>query len=118
MSTAENNNNSFALNNHNQTLKPNSVASPKRQNSSSDDCCSSNQSTPNKNSLDATVIENKPGDSLNKSGDPPPLPPKPKILPIRPSNWGQNGLFKNETSPRKDPAKTGLYLEQPTSSFV
>lgn len=40
-----------------------------------------------------------------KSGEPPPLPPKPKILPIRPSNWGQN-------------RSKGLYLEQPTSSFV
>lgn len=42
-----------------------------------------------------------------KVGDPPPLPPKPKILPIKPSNWGQNLR-----------PKQSLYLEQPTSSFV
>ncbi|KRT86723.1 hypothetical protein AMK59_2231, partial [Oryctes borbonicus] len=110
---SENNNNSYALNNHNQNSR---ITVPKKHSSSSDDSCSSNQSTPMKNGLDTTVIENKCSD--NKSSDPPPLPPKPKILPIRPSNWGQNGYLKNETSPRKDPTKSGLYLEQPTSSFV
>lgn len=116
------NNNCYGLNNHNQQLNTNTsrIIIPKRHNTSSDDSCSSNQSTPNKNGLDNTVIENKPSDSLStsKGSDPPPLPPKPKILPIRPSNWGQNGFFKNETSPRKDSSKNGLYLEQPTSSFV
>lgn len=36
---------------------------------------------------------------------PPPLPPKPKKLPIKPSNWGHSNA-KN------------IYLDQPTSSFV
>lgn len=115
------NNNSYTLNNPNQHSKFNNsrMAASCKVNSSSEDS-SSSQSTPNKNGIDTTVIENKPSDCLNitKASDPPPLPPKPKILPIRPSNWGQNGFFKNETSPRKDPAKSGLYLEQPTSSFV
>lgn len=68
-------------------------------------------------------LKNKPPTSPTKSTDklckgntvenntnvnmPPPLPPKPKILPIRPSNWGQN-LH----------TKSSLYLEHPTSSFV
>ncbi|KAI4467966.1 regulator of g-protein signaling loco [Holotrichia oblita] len=116
------NNNCYGLNNHNHHSNTNNprIIIPKRHNTSSDDSCSSSQSTPNKNSLDNTIIENKHSDTLNtsKGSDPPPLPPKPKILPIRPSNWGQNGFLKNETSPRKDSSKNGLYLEQPTSSFV
>ncbi|GJQ65961.1 hypothetical protein Trydic_g4058 [Trypoxylus dichotomus] len=111
---SESNNNSYALNNHNQHSR---ISAQRKHNSSSDDSCSSNQSTPMKNSLETTVIENKCSDG--KTSDPPPLPPKPKILPIRPSNWGQNGFLKNESSPpRKDSTKGGLYLEQPTSSFV
>lgn len=55
-----------------------------------------------------------------KNVEPPPLPPKPKILPIKPSNWGQN-YFKmpREVSPKAvERTKQTLYLEQPTSSFV
>lgn len=55
----------------------------------------------------------------SRISDPPPLPPKPKVLPIKPSNWGQNGLFKMPRDVvQKDRSKHTLYLEQPTSSFV
>lgn len=72
------------------------------------------QSTPSKcSSLDNTVIEKHV--ETPKLAEPPPLPPKPKIIPIKPPNWGQNGFYKN-----KDLAsdKKALYLEQPSSSFV
>lgn len=74
--------------------------------------------------IDVTL---KPSDddelSLSKIVEPPPLPPKPKVLPMKPSNWGQNNFFK---LPRDVPAKVlpidrskcTLYLEHPTSSFV
>lgn len=52
-------------------------------------------------------LYNNSNNNNNRNGDPPPLPPKPKVLPIKQSNWGQNLR-----------PKQGLYLEQPTSSFV
>uniref|UniRef100_A0A1Y1LI36 RGS domain-containing protein n=1 Tax=Photinus pyralis TaxID=7054 RepID=A0A1Y1LI36_PHOPY len=81
---------------------------------SSDESSKSSQSTPTKcnKDLSSNVADNP------KVGDPPPLPPKPKILPIKPSNWGQSGLFKVPRVPRNDGTKQSLYLEQPTSSFV
>lgn len=99
-----NNNNSFT--NHNQKLNNLRIYSPNKF--SSDE--SSNQSTPSK-ILENTVIEKK---ESPKCVEPPPLPPKPKIVPIKPPNWGQNGFYKKElTSDKKS-----LYLEQPSSSFV
>ncbi|GLV40551.1 locomotion defects [Carabus blaptoides fortunei] len=73
--------------------------------------------------IDTTL---KPSDedlSLSKIVEPPPLPPKPKVLPMKPSNWGQTNFFK---LPRDVPAKAlpidrskhTLYLEHSTSSFV
>lgn len=85
-------------------------------------------------------------DSLSTKG-PPPLPPKPKVLPIKPSNWGQasatftNGCSKpavSSTSPTTGvvqlPSKIPIdisrkhlgseqtgrtaYLDEPSSSFV
>lgn len=50
---------------------------------------------------------NKTEEVSARNGEPPPLPPKPKVLPTRPSNWGQNLKEKSE-----------LYLEKATSSFV
>lgn len=89
------------------------INSPKRL--SSDE--SSNQSTPSKSgSLNSTVVESAPTRNMN---EPPPLPPKPKVLPMKPSNWGQNGYFKG---PRdvlgNERSKQALFLEQPASSFV
>lgn len=67
---------------------------------------------------------------------PPPLPPKPKILPIKPSNWGQNNNNNNSSStsndgvfkiPQEMPRRLlndnsskqkSIYLDQPSSSFV
>ncbi|XP_044265044.1 regulator of G-protein signaling loco [Tribolium madens] len=98
--TNNNNNNSFT--NHNQKLNNLRIYSPNK--------FSSDESSPSK-SLENTVIENK-KDSLKC--EPPPLPPKPKIVPIKPPNWGQNGYYKKElgASDKK------MYLEQPSSSFV
>ncbi|XP_055847261.1 regulator of G-protein signaling loco isoform X2 [Episyrphus balteatus] len=85
-------------------------------------------------------------DSLSTKG-PPPLPPKPKVLPIKPSNWGQSSTITNGCSkqvgsssspttglaiplPSKIPVdisrkhlgseQTGrtAYLDEPSSSFV
>lgn len=71
---------------------------------------SSNQSSPSKNSnLEETVIENR-----RNCGEPPPLPPKPKVLPAKPPNWGQSqGYFKVPNQ-----GKRTLFLEPSTSSFV
>lgn len=62
----------------------------------------------------------------------PPLPPKPSKLPIKPSNWqttsnNKENFFKTpQELPRRAPlasaepttAKSDVYLDQPTSSFV
>lgn len=64
--------------------------------------------------------------------DPPPLPPKPKVLPIKPSNWGHNlvtddaliNMRMQEVSlpevgqENPDRTKRTVYLDQPSSSFV
>ncbi|XP_065355708.1 regulator of G-protein signaling loco [Calliphora vicina] len=73
---------------------------------------------------------------------PPPLPPKPKVLPIKPSNWGVNISQLTKTSPLPtpticinkltnanvaaistnnvivSPSARCAYLDQPSSSFV
>lgn len=53
---------------------------------------------------------------------PPPLPPKPKILPIKPSNWGQSPN-KSDRSPQDDIASAlvkprNIFMDQANSSFV
>ncbi|CAH1163571.1 unnamed protein product [Phaedon cochleariae] len=80
---------------------------------SSEESSSSNQSTPAKaGSLNATVIENK------RQNDPPPLPPKPKIVPIKPQNWGQvSNVYKHKEVPTSERSQ-GLFLERTSSSFV
>lgn len=118
------NNNVTGLNNKNSYAKVNNLRIYSPNKFSSDE--SSNRSTPSKcdNTLENTVIENKTfiesTSPVKNCSEPPPLPPKPKILPIRPSNWGQNGLFKNSKEMLASPTKNKqtLYLEQPTSSFV
>lgn len=74
-----------------------------------------------KTEIDKSYIESSLIDSnqLEKS-DPPPLPPKPKVVPIKPSNWSNHNLFKmpKEVPQKNDRVKHKLYLEQPTSSFV
>lgn len=70
-------------------------------------------------------------DSDCQKTEPPPLPPKPRVLPIKPSNWGQNNNKENmfkvpQELPRRvlntnqnDQKKSNdVYLDQPTSSFV
>lgn len=72
------------------------------------------QSTPTKSSNNK-MTENKVNGGPS---DPPPLPPKPKIVPIKPQNWGQlNGFnkFKDLKSTNRNQA---MFLEQPSSSFV
>lgn len=71
------------------------------------------------------------GTARDQLRGPPPLPPKPKVLPIKPSNWGgghANGAPVNGGSAK--PAVASLpvspgkkahcvpYLEEPSSSFV
>lgn len=83
-------------------------------------------------------------EDLNSSlKGPPPLPPKPKVLPIKPSNWGVNISQFTKTSPLSPPSVGPVaklnnanvaalssnnavassnarcaYLDQPSSSFV
>lgn len=49
--------------------------------------------------------------------EPPPLPPKPKIIPIKPANWGQSAFYNRSREVVVD-TNNQLYLEQPSSSFV
>lgn len=109
-----NNNNNSSQRNSPSILNNLRIYSPNKF--SSDESMKSPVSSPSK-SLDNTVIENKSDLSLRNCGEPPPLPPKPKVLPIKPSNWGQNGFPKKE-SVLPTERKGGLFLEQPTSSFV
>lgn len=90
--------------------------------------------------------ENYTADNLedlnSPSKGPPPLPPKPKVLPIKPSNWGVNISQLSKTSPLSTPTTPTAklpnanvaaissnniivppnvrcaYLDQPSSSFV
>ncbi|XP_055378179.1 regulator of G-protein signaling loco isoform X2 [Condylostylus longicornis] len=98
-----------------------------------------NLSSPNSSIVDFNDdVDNNDNNITNLLRGPPPLPPKPKILPIKPSNWGQNAsnqtnilqlsqsattiadliparraLNNNEISSAKN-----AYLDQPSSSFV
>ncbi|XP_071054310.1 regulator of G-protein signaling loco isoform X2 [Onthophagus taurus] len=107
---------------NNQEYENHTIYSPESKSSptfsTSEDSSTSNQSSPTKNKLDVTVIERNP--YTNKVNEPPPLPPKPKIVPIKPSNWGQGDYnHKKDAIVRKIvERKDELFLEQPTSSFV
>lgn len=69
-------------------------------------------------------------DKLKSASDPPPLPPKPKVLPMKPSNWGQNLQTISSEAQLKTPQerlrssntenilKRAIYLDQHNSSFV
>lgn len=67
-------------------------------------------------------------DKFKSISDPPPLPPKPKVLPMKPSNWGQNiknishdNHFKTSQDHMRNSEnilKRGIYLDQHNSSFV
>lgn len=74
---------------------------------------SSGNSSPVK-ATDSTVLGNSASARLT---DPPPLPPKPKIMPIKPPNWGQNGYNKYKDIKNTSRNQT-MFLEQPSSSFV
>ncbi|KAL3289063.1 hypothetical protein HHI36_003505, partial [Cryptolaemus montrouzieri] len=50
--------------------------------------------------------------------DPPPLPPKPKIVPLKPPNWGHSDLGRTKEISQNVQSKQSLFLEQPSSSFV
>lgn len=75
---------------------------------------SSSENSPMKN-LNNTVIENK---SEAKHSDPPPLPPKPKIVPIKPPNWGQLNGYNKFKDLKATSRNQTMFLEQPSSSFV
>ncbi|XP_066157903.1 regulator of G-protein signaling loco isoform X1 [Euwallacea fornicatus] len=73
---------------------------------------------------------NKPVENLKKQvksvleggskSEPPPLPPKPKIVPMKPPNWGHQGGFCKTARdvPAEKLIKNETFLEQPSSSFV
>ncbi|CAO1402445.1 unnamed protein product [Diamesa hyperborea] len=83
------------------------------------------------NCLENTILMNSSTSSANQV---PPLPPKPKVLPIKPSNWqntnnnNKENFFKVPQELRRVPpvttsegagqTKNDVYLDQPTSSFV
>jgi len=71
--------------------------------------------------------------SLEDRCEPPPLPPKPKIIPIKPSNWKRDSqntgslrrdvnIVNSNSMPRLSTNAAAVakqvFLEQPTSSFV
>lgn len=94
--------------------------------------------------VEETEVVNEDTEDLNSTlKGPPPLPPKPKVLPIKPSNWGVNINPLNKTSPLPTPTISSnktltnanvaaissnnviisptsrcAYLDQPSSSFV
>lgn len=97
---------------NNLRVTPTSEVSSMQTTPSKSSNCTSMQTTPSKGS-NGTVLENP-----EKPSDPPPLPPKPKIMPIKPQNWGQlNGFskFKDMNTANKNQT---MFLEQPSSSFV
>lgn len=76
---------------------------------------SSTASSPMKD-LNNTVIENQ---TENRQIDPPPpLPPKPKIVPMKPQNWGQFSGFSKFKDLKASSRNQTMFLEQPSSSFV
>ncbi|XP_045461609.1 regulator of G-protein signaling loco isoform X2 [Harmonia axyridis] len=50
--------------------------------------------------------------------EPPPLPPKPKIIPLKPPNWGQSEFRRPKEISQNIKNKQALFLEQSSSSFV
>lgn len=66
-------------------------------------------------SLNSTVIENN---IQGRHSDPPPLPPKPKIVPIKPPNWGQLNGYNKFKDVKTTSRNQTMFLEQPSSSFV
>ncbi|KAF5304885.1 hypothetical protein FQR65_LT00769 [Abscondita terminalis] len=111
------NNNNNNLNHFNQNVELNNIRRYPACARSSDESSKSTQSTPTKCNLVVDNVSNVLDENHDspKVGDPPPLPPKPKILPIKPSNWGHTGLFKVPRVPRNDGTKQSLYLEHPTT---
>lgn len=87
-------------------------ASPPHKNNSR--VTSSSENSPVK-SLNNTVIENN---AEAKHSDPPPLPPKPKIVPIKPPNWGQLNGYNKFKDLKATSRNQTMFLEQPSSSFV
>lgn len=70
----------------------------------------------------STIDEYDSNIDSNYPRGPPPLPPKPKILPIKPSNWGQSPN-KSDRSPQDEMAGAlvkprNIFMDQANSSFV
>ncbi|XP_073826162.1 regulator of G-protein signaling loco-like [Musca autumnalis] len=78
-----------------------------------------NSSTsPTKNDTTAEKISDHNNDPFSTpSKGPPPLPPKPKVLPIKPSNWGVNMTQLKQMSPTTPPP-SALLLPSPTPSIA
>ncbi|KAL1501798.1 hypothetical protein ABEB36_007057 [Hypothenemus hampei] len=58
------------------------------------------------------------GEGASPKMEPPPLPPKPKIVPIKPLNWGQSGFYKAKEVHLEKHSKDSMFVEQPSGSFV
>uniref|UniRef100_T1PJ99 Uncharacterized protein n=1 Tax=Musca domestica TaxID=7370 RepID=T1PJ99_MUSDO len=58
--------------------------------------------SPVKNDINSAIDRTSENNTTPSKG-PPPLPPKPKVLPIKPSNWGVNILQLREMSPTTPP---------------
>ncbi|XP_044736099.1 regulator of G-protein signaling loco [Chrysoperla carnea] len=85
---------------------------------------SMDDSSPSKLSLPPSIPTTN--DNLSHDTEPPPLPPKPKVLPIKPSNWKKLSPTKLVTQPQPQQqteakGNSTTFLEQSTSnssSFV
>ncbi|KAK9891093.1 hypothetical protein WA026_013414 [Henosepilachna vigintioctopunctata] len=62
--------------------------------------------------------QKSPTDKKDLRMEPPPLPPKPKIVPSKPPNWGHNEFGRLKDVSQSIKSKQSLFLEQPSSSFV
>lgn len=97
-------------------LVPPSGRSNKLYSSFTNNNNNNNEKSNTVNELNKLPLNDKNHSNGGVSNEPPPLPPKPKIVPTKPSNWGQNDYFRMKAV--KNETNQNLFLEQPSSSFV
>lgn len=76
---------------------------------------SSSENTSSQMTSNIAVLEEN---IQGRHSDPPPLPPKPKIVPIKPPNWGQLSSYTKFKEMKSSHRNQTMFLEQPSSSFV
>ncbi|XP_011211159.2 regulator of G-protein signaling loco isoform X1 [Bactrocera dorsalis] len=83
-------------------LKANAtVSSAKQEQLNTDEARQTQPTTPLSANLTTTSLESEYAAALvgtNSCKGPPPLPPKPKVLPIKPSNWGAAACMSNSST--------------------